>query len=121
MEAEHPAGSWATIRTPSGERLAPSFDHASCLGFQLSDAERTERVAGTTNRTVATYPAAARTRFEQRPSPIEAAVEALTLSSASGRAHWAVAVGDAPELADLARAIPAQRMGEPARRFAAAV
>ncbi len=97
---------WATIRSPSGERLAPSFDHASCLGFQLSDAERVERVAGTTNRTVDSYAAAARTKFERRPSPIDAAVEALTLTSGPAQSHWIRAVDTAADLTDLVDEIP---------------
>lgn len=41
---------WATIRGPAGQRLSPSFDHASCLGFQISNEERRERLAGVGTR-----------------------------------------------------------------------
>ena len=35
---------WAIIAGANGRRLAPSFDHASCLGFQLADEQREGRL-----------------------------------------------------------------------------
>ena len=35
---------WAIIQAGRQYCLAPTFDHASCLGFNLSDAERIDRM-----------------------------------------------------------------------------
>ena len=110
---------WASIRGPAGRRLSPSFDHASCLGFQISDEERLERIAATNaNRTVASYAASARTKFEDRPSPIVAAVRALKLSSAGAEQHWLGVVRSAPDLDAVLGDLPQERMGRPAKHFA---
>ncbi len=48
--------SWATIRSGASQRLAPSFDHASSLGFLLSDEQRAVQLTTKDrNRTVAAY------------------------------------------------------------------
>jgi hypothetical protein len=112
---------WATIRGPGGERLSPSFDHASCLGFQLSDEERLERLDGRGNRTVEAYAGAARTKFEGNPSPIDVAVAALSDVNPDVRSCWKRLVDGAPELAELMSGIPAERMSEASRRFAEAL
>jgi hypothetical protein len=109
---------WATIRGPSGQRLSPSFDHASCLGFQISDEERLERLAGCGNRTVARYAAGARTKFEGRPSPIAAVVLALHLTADRVRRHWLGAVAAGPDLAEFMDDLSEDRMSAPAKRFA---
>ena len=36
---------WAVIVSESGRYLAPTFDHASSLGFLLSDPQRLERMS----------------------------------------------------------------------------
>jgi len=109
---------WATIRGPAGQRLSPSFDHASCLGFQISDEERLERLAGGGSRTVARYAAGARTKFEGRPSPIAAVVLALHLTAERVRRHWLGALAAGPDPADLMDDLPEDRMSTPAKRFA---
>ena len=112
---------WATIRGPAGQRLSPSFDHASCLGFQVSDEERLERLAGRGNRTITGYAAAARTKFEGHPTPLAVAVEAITLASEGARRHWVAVFEQSPDLNDLLQDLPEERMSEPAKRFAAAL
>src|SRR5690606_12050768 len=55
---------WAVI-DDGGERwLSPSFDHASSLGFQLTDAERDERLTTSDHqRTVAAYANRAKSKW----------------------------------------------------------
>lgn len=113
---------WAVIRSTGRRRLAPSFDHASCLGFQLSDTERLERVAGLdANRTVATYADAATTKFEGHPQTIDAAVDAVRRLDQRQRDHWWAAIDRVPDLEPMLVEIPVERMSEPARRFADAL
>ena len=112
---------WAVIRAGGSARLSPSFDHASCLGFQLSDTERLDRLDGKGNRTLDAYAEAARTKFDHGPSPVQAAAEAAERVSMTARAHWLRTVESAPELNDLLTAIPEHRMSDLARRFAAAL
>jgi hypothetical protein len=110
---------WATIRGSYGERLSPSFDHASCLAFQVSDAERVERLTSLRrDRDAAAYVAAARTKFEGGPTPKDAALAALALASPAARSHWSAVVERAPMLAEVLVGLPVDRMSEPARQFA---
>lgn len=74
----------------------PSFDHASCLGFQVSDDERLDRPEGRGNRTVASYAAGARAKFEGRPSTFDAALAALSLVGEVARRCWIEAVANSP-------------------------
>jgi hypothetical protein len=111
---------WATIRSAAGHRLAPSFDHASSLGFLLSDEERVERLTTKdSNRSVAAYAARARTKFEGAPTPVELALDALRIGSAAGRRRWtAVLLGGLDARALLAE-VPDTRISSAARAFAA--
>jgi hypothetical protein len=112
---------WAAIRSPAGPRLSPSFDHASCLGFQISDEERLERLTGEGNRTVARYAARARTKFEDQPSTVGAALEAMTLASERSRRYWGDALEHSPDLCELVKDLPDKRMSVPAKRLTAAL
>jgi hypothetical protein len=109
---------WATIRGPGPRRLAPSFDHASCLGFLLSDQERQERLEGSTNRTVAAFAAGARTKFEGSPAPIDAVRAAVRIAGGDAKDHWLGAVDAVPDLADCLTDIPDDRMSATAKAFA---
>lgn len=112
---------WATIRSPAGRWLAPSFDHASSLGFQLSDGERLDRLAGQ-GRTVEDYGAAAVTKFEGRPSTFTVAAEALDRVDRRVRAHWIDVILGAPAgLEEILEEVPPDRMTGAARRFAQAL
>ena len=47
---------WAVIESEGKQMLAPSYDHASCLGRELGDPERADRLrGGDRQRTVARY------------------------------------------------------------------
>ncbi len=113
---------WATIRSRAGRRLAPSFDHASSLGFLLSDEERVKRLSTADRQhAVDAYARKARTKFDGRPSPLEAAVEGLQLATAPARVHWKAVVSRAPDLADALAGIPGERMSPAAKQFAKAL
>src|SRR5262249_42157173 len=64
---------------PGGsKRLAPKFDHASSLGFQLDDETRRSRLTTRDrNYDAAAYADRAHSRFEGSPHPIDVAAEAL--------------------------------------------
>lgn len=76
---------WAVVRrSDGGVHLAPSFDHASNLGFQESQ-ERKERllISG-----IGTWVRRGKTKFEGQPNPVDVASRALDLLPASGKQHW---------------------------------
>jgi hypothetical protein len=76
-----------------GIELAPTFDHASCLGFNLSDAERVDRMTLGRNRSVSGFAARARSKLyrqvgDSKPlSPLEAFSEA-TMERRPARTAW---------------------------------
>lgn len=113
---------WAVIENPVGERrLAPSFDHASSLGFLLDDAGRSAMLDTTDpNQTPEAWAARARTRFEGRPHPVEIAAALMDIMGPDA----ASAVLEPLEHLDLRgimSQVPAERIGEPAREFAVRV
>jgi HipA-like C-terminal domain len=84
---------WALLQYPGTSTstlyLSPTFDHASSLGFLLNDTERLERLAGRIrDRTVQTYATNARTPFATAASPMEAAMQALSLLNTRDRHEW---------------------------------
>ena len=110
---------WAVIESGSGRRLAPSFDHASSLGFLLSDAERQERLSSEDhNRTPEAFADRARTRFAGRPHPTAALDSARTLDGETAVTHWLNQPKGIEDLVAPISAIPEDRMSEPAREFA---
>lgn len=110
---------WAVISGPESEMLAPSFDHASSLGFQLSD-ERRERQLVTADRgfTPEAYADRARAKFAGRPSLIDAARHALDQCAPAVRGHWLGRCSDVEGLVEPIWLVPQNRMSEPARQFA---
>lgn len=110
---------WAVIQDLSGaRRLAPSFDHASSLGFALSEDDKTDRLSTRDgNRTPEAWAAKARGRFEHQPDPVDVAVAALGMvepdrvSDLSGHLQ---ALG----VADIVDRVPVDRMSESSRQFA---
>ncbi|MDE0369882.1 MAG: HipA domain-containing protein [bacterium] len=110
---------WAVIESGSGRCLAPSFDHASSLGFLLSDAERQERLSSKDhNRTPEAYADRARTRFAGKPHPIAALDNARALDGETAVTHWLNQPKGIEDLVAPIWAIPEDRMSEPAREFA---
>lgn len=113
---------WGAIENPAGDlRLAPSFDHASCLGFMLSDAARDDLLSEPDGAGVRRYSQRARSKFEGRPSPADAAVEALSLLEPADREHWTEAVLTLTAIASVIDAVPSHRMSASARDLASAL
>ena len=105
-----------------GRELAPSFDHASSLGFQLSDEERQERL-GTrdSNRTVEAFARRGMSRhFSGRPSLVSLAAQALgRCDQPAGRGYVRAIEGLSPDsISELVESVPPDRMSQPARMFA---
>ncbi len=113
---------WGVIECSEGRRLAPSFDHASCLGFLLRDGEREERL-GTRdgNRTPLAFATKAPSRFAGSPHPVDVALDLLARLPPAARKHWRTALASLGEIDAIVAKVPLERMSEPSRRFAAAL
>lgn len=113
---------WAVIESPTGKRrLAPSFDHASSLGFLLHDAVRSAMLATTDrNQTPEAWAARARTRFEGRPHPVEVALAVIDMVGPDVAGASMERLGQL-DLPGIVARVPAGRISEPAREFAVQV
>lgn len=109
-------------------RLAPTFDHASCLGFSMGDAERVDRMTPGRNRSVESFVDRAESKLylevnAKKPlSPLQAFAEATRQSRATRKA-WvdrAAQISD-DAFAEVIEAVPEHRMSRPARDFAMAL
>ncbi|HUP68219.1 MAG TPA: hypothetical protein VM142_00215 [Acidimicrobiales bacterium] len=110
------------IRGPTGHRLAPSFDHASCLGFLLSDDQRRMHLTTSdTNQTVAAYARRAASKFASRPTLLRLTIDALALASIPAQRLWMAAVEATSELSEITDRVPEDRMSATAKQFAAAL
>jgi hypothetical protein len=114
---------WGVIRTDAESTLAPSFDHASCLGFLLSDDERIERLnTNDENRGAARFAERAQSKFEERLPTRLAAIAYLRGSSDQAGQFWVSAIANMPPTLRLVLPrVPPDRMSVPARSFADAV
>jgi hypothetical protein len=112
---------WAVIAN-GGRRLAPTFDHASSLGFQLDD-ERRDLHLTTPDRdqSADAYADRARSRFEANPHPIDVVATALTTVKPGVRAHWLERCQALPDLSHVVDRVPQGRMSPPARALAVAI
>lgn len=109
---------WAVIGDGL-RRLAPTFDHASCLGFLLDDEDRSSRLAtADRNRTVEAYVGAARSKFEGQPHPCDVAVAALGQCSDAARGRWIRAAEALTTIDHLLEMVPPRRASPTARNFA---
>jgi len=69
---------WAAVSGREGRRLAPTYDHASSLGFQLADSQRQERlITNDDGYSVEAYARRARSQYADRPSPHDVACDGL--------------------------------------------
>jgi hypothetical protein len=101
---------WAVIATGGERRLAPSFDHASSLGFQLDDRDRSARLASSDRlRTPQGYADRARSRFDDAPHPVDVAVEGLRDASPAVRDVWIERVLAFTEIGVLVEQLPPDR------------
>jgi hypothetical protein len=113
---------WAVLRPvlASGGplHLCGSYDHASSLGFNLTDQERSRRIAEGSVGTWAGRGTAWRFDYAKGTTLVDLAVRALLLASPDAKGHWTERlsqVGQEEVRALLAR-VP--RMSDPARTFA---
>lgn len=110
---------WAAIVSKTGPRLAPTFDHASSLGFQLDDDRRQEALATKDElRTPEAYADRATSKFEGRLHPVDVAVEALDTLGAQERARRLDRCRDLRPLVEAVEQVPDNRMSPAAREFA---
>lgn len=114
---------WGAIETGDGvRRLAPSFDHASCLGFMLHDDARQEYLGAVgPGRSVAEYAARARPKMQGYESLVDAAVATLARTDPAVRRWWGAAVGRVPALEPFLTDLPESRVTPTAAQFAAAL
>ena len=83
---------------------------------------RADRAAGgPSNRTVAGYAVAARTKFEGRPLLRQAVLTSIALAGEAARRHWLRTLEENPDIDGLVDGLPEERMSLAARRFAAAL
>lgn len=103
----------------SPRRLSPTFDHASSLGFLLSDQDRQERLSSRDgNRTPEGYADRAKTPFASKPHPIAVVDRAKQLAGRGTAEYWLGQVEQVDALIIPIWAIPEHRMSTPAREFA---
>jgi hypothetical protein len=126
---------WAVIdrRPPEGAKrlaeLAPTFDHASCLGRELTDSRREEAFkTKDRNRTVEAYFERMQSAFylkQEDPKPLHPLQAAMAASREFPRAgeFWAKVIGaiTADQIGGIVNAVPTERMSLPARQFCVAM
>jgi HipA-like protein len=119
---------WAVMLVSSLVYLAPTFDHASCLGFNLSDVERTDRMTPGKNRSVESFADKAMSKLylnvgDAKPlATVAAFAEATKDREAAGR-FW---IDRVRRIADndfwaIIDRVPTELMSKPARDFAYAL
>ena len=110
---------WAFVGSAPDRYLAPSFDHASSLGFLLSDSAREERLSTRDqNFTPEGFADRAKSRFYCKPHPIDVVAAARMLDGRAAEEHWLNQPEGIDDLVAPIWAIPEHRMSEPARHFA---
>ena len=110
---------WGVVVSESGRYLAPTFDHASSLGFLLSDRQRRRRMSSKdSNYTPEAFADRARSRFAAEPHPIAAVREARGIEGGDAVDLWLNQLERIDDLVAPIRAIPEHRMSVPARKFA---
>lgn len=107
-------------------RLCGSYDHASSLGFNLTDTERVERLSAMRGGVSRWVRRGTAWRFEHPPDAgpatlVALAAQAIGMASPAAQAHWCevIATLRTDRLAALVEEVP--EMSEPTRRFAGTV
>ena len=117
---------WGVLDSGSVRELAPTFDHASSLGRELTDAERQRRLTTLDARSdFRAYVAKARSAFygdDERTLTIDAAFKAAAARRPTAASAWLQRLETVtPEVCErLVARVPGPRMSDPARRFALA-
>lgn len=116
----HPEN-WGVIDAGDSSRrvLAPSFDHASSLGFQLSDDDKADRLSSKDGRRTPEWWAKhARTPFEGKPGATKVASDALATLGRSDRANLLDRIPSHATLEACIAEVPASRMSDVGKEFA---
>jgi hypothetical protein len=107
---------WGALRREDTLALAPSFDHASSLGFLLSDEERSGRLK---DGTVREWADRARTPFAKRHHPRTVALDAINMVEEQVAEAWLQRLSPLLEGGEkLIQSVPLHRMSESSKRFA---
>ena len=110
---------WGIIESADTRRLAPSFDHASSLGFQLNDDDKQQRLESKDrNRVPETWAEWARAPFAGRPKTHELLVRSQQLGDGREVDRWLGSVEDVDDLVEPVWTVPEHRMSTVSRRFA---
>lgn len=116
-------GNWGVLEDTGSLQppmLAPSFDHASSLGFQLRDEAKSKALG---ERRVSTWARRGRCRpMAGRPRLVDLWHDARTRAGPAAD-HWAARLASvtSSDEASVVDAIPDARMSQPSRSFAKAV
>lgn len=120
---------WSMLRPAASDgpaRLCGSYDHASSLGFNLTDTERVERLSGIRGGVFRWVRRGTAWRFEHPPDAgpttlVALAAQAIGMASPAANTHWCevIATLRTDRLAALVEGVP--EMSEPTRRFAETV
>lgn len=116
----HPEN-WAAVDSgdSANRTLAPSFDHASCLGFQLAAGDKAERLLSRDkNRHPEVWASKARTHFEGKPTTTQLALDALSTLAGGTARDLLNRIPTATQLDRLVDSVPDERMSDPDREFA---
>lgn len=110
---------WAVLDRAGRRSLAPTFDHASCLGFQLPDEQRRDRLETRDYRyTPEAYADRAKTHFAGKPHPVAVARQAIEMPGTYPHSLWMDRCREIDRLVEPIWLIPEDRMSLPAREFA---
>ena len=110
---------WAVLDRAGHRCLAPTFDHASCLGFQFADEQRRDRLrTRDSGYTPEAYADRAKTHFAGRPHPIAIARQAIEMPGTDSQGLWMDRCREVDRLVEPLLLIPEDRMSLPAREFA---
>jgi len=109
---------WGVITTPSGSRLAESYDHGNALGFQESP-ERHGRMCDNAEMRHRWLEKGKSHHFPGKPTLVELAVASLKLAGIDHVEWWRYQLTsiDFDELAAIVNGIPEDIMSEVSRRF----
>jgi hypothetical protein len=116
---------WSVLQQQGSSYLAPCYDLGTCLGFQLTDAQRQERLENNDrNQTVRAWCERGSSRsFEDRPSLVDVAVASLRTASETARMLLTERLGQLADdpIIQVVEAVPADRMSRWAGTFATEV
>ncbi len=110
---------WGVVEPQEARRLSPSFDHASSLGFLLSDSQKRQRLESRDrNFTPEGFADRARTKFAASPHAVDV-VRGIRKSDGDAIVdRWLRVGGGVDELAEPIWRVPERRMSTTSKAFA---